>query len=83
MPDLIFVNSYSMIRPEDILAISRFGGINIHGALLPKYRGRNPTQWSILNSETSTGVTIHEMTEGIDEGAIIAQQEVPIYFKDI
>ncbi len=82
MPDLIFVNSYSMIIREDILAIPRFGGINIHGALLPKYRGCNPTQWSILNSETSTGVTIHEMTGGIDEGAIIAQQEVPIYFKD-
>lgn len=82
MPELIFVNSYSMIIRENILAIPRFGGINIHGALLPKYRGCNPTQWSILNGETSTGTTLHEMTGGIDEGAIIAQKEVPIYFKD-
>ena len=82
MPDLIFVNSYSMIIREDILAIPRFGGINIHGALLPKYRGCNPTQWAIMNGETSTGSTLHEITRGIDEGPIIAQKEVPLYFED-
>lgn len=48
-PDLILVNSYSMIVREEILAIPRLGGINIHGALLPQYRGCNPIQWSILN----------------------------------
>ena len=81
-PDLIFVNSYSMIVREDILAISRLGGINIHGALLPQYRGCNPIQWAILNDETLTGVTLHEMSQGIDEGRIIDQMTLPIYFED-
>jgi methionyl-tRNA formyltransferase len=81
-PDLILVNSYSMILREDVLAVARFGGINIHGALLPKYRGCNPTQWAILNGETSTGVTMHEMAAGLDEGAIIDQRTVPLFFED-
>lgn len=81
-PDLILVNSYSMIVREDILAIPRLGGINIHGALLPRYRGCNPTQWSILNGESLTGVTIHEMSVGLDEGRIIDQRAVPIFFED-
>lgn len=81
-PDLIWVNSYSMIVRDDILKIARLGGINIHGALLPQYRGCNPTQWAVLNGETVTGVTLHEMTSGIDEGAIIDQMTVPIYFAD-
>lgn len=82
MPDLILVNSYSMIVREDVLALARFGGINIHGALLPRYRGCNPTQWAILNGETLTGVTMHEMSAGLDEGAIIDQREVPLFFED-
>lgn len=81
-PDLIWVNSYSMVVRDDILKIARLGGINIHGALLPQYRGCNPTQWAVLNGETVTGVTLHEMTSGIDEGAIIDQMTVPIYFAD-
>jgi len=81
-PDLIWVNSYSMIVREDILKIPKLGGINIHGALLPEYRGCNPTQWAILNGENITGVTLHEMTEGLDEGAVIDQNTVPIYFED-
>lgn len=81
-PDVILVNSYSMILREDVLAVARFGGINIHGALLPKYRGCNPTQWAILNGETATGVTIHEMSAGLDEGAIIDQRVVPLFFED-
>ncbi|MEI6837229.1 MAG: formyltransferase family protein, partial [Alcaligenaceae bacterium] len=81
-PDLILVNSYSMIVREDVLALARLGGINIHGALLPRYRGCNPTQWAILNGETLTGVTMHEMSAGLDEGAIIDQREVPLFFED-
>jgi methionyl-tRNA formyltransferase len=81
-PDLIFANSYSLIIREDILAISRLGGINIHGALLPQYRGCNPIQWAILNDEAQTGVTLHEMSQGIDEGRIIDQATLPIYFED-
>jgi methionyl-tRNA formyltransferase len=81
-PDLILVNSCSMIVREEILAISRLGGINIHGALLPQYRGCNPTQWAILNGESLTGVTIHEMSAGLDEGRIIDQRAVPMFFED-
>lgn len=81
-PDLIWVNSYSMILRQDILRVARLGGINIHGALLPQYRGCNPTQWAILNGETATGVTVHEMSSGLDEGAIIDQRVVPLFFED-
>lgn len=81
-PDLIWVNSYSMLLREEILRIPQCGGLNIHGALLPQYRGCNPTQWAILNNEHKTGVTLHEMSEDIDQGAIIAQKTVPLYFED-
>ena len=81
-PDLIWASSYSMIVRQDVLRAARLGGINIHGALLPKYRGCNPTQWAILNGETETGVTMHEMSEGLDEGAIIDQRTVPLLFED-
>ena len=79
-PDLILVNSYSMIIREDVLSASRLGGINVHGALLPRNRGCNPTQWAILNQEYETGVTLHQMDSGIDTGPIIDQQKIPISF---
>lgn len=81
-PDLIWVNSYSMIIRDDLLACSRLGGINIHAALLPQNRGCNPIQWSILNGEYETGATIHEIDRDIDTGPIIDQQRVPIFFED-
>ncbi|MCK4394326.1 hypothetical protein KAX17_15605 [Candidatus Bipolaricaulota bacterium] len=81
-PDLIIVNSYSMLIRPEILAIPRFGSVNIHGALLPQYRGSNPIQWALLNNETETGVTMHYMTAKFDAGDIIAQRRVPIYFED-
>jgi methionyl-tRNA formyltransferase len=81
-PDLFLVNSYSMILREDLLSIPRLGGINIHGSLLPEYKGSNPIQWSILNLEDKSGVTMHEMTLGLDDGPIIAREEVPMYFED-
>jgi methionyl-tRNA formyltransferase len=81
-PDLIWVNSYSLIVRPDVLSIPRLGGINVHGGLLPQYRGSNPLQWAILNGETTTGVTIHEMTDGIDEGPILARREVALRFED-
>ena len=82
-PDLILVNSYSMIVRADALAIPCLGGINIHGGLLPKYRGCNPTQWAILKGESSTRVTMHEMSAALDEGPIIDRDEsiVAIYNK--
>lgn len=81
-PDLIWVNSYSMLLGEEILCLSRLGGINTHGGLLPQYRGCNPIQWAILREETEVGVTLHEMTPRFDEGAIIAQKIVPLLFED-
>ena len=81
-PDLIWVNSYSMVVHEDILSLARLGGINIHGALLPRYRGCHPIQWAIINGETETGVTLHRMTAGLDEGPIIDQQRIPLLFED-
>ena len=81
-PDLILVSSYSMILRPDVLGVPPLGGINVHGALLPKYRGSNPLQWAIINGENVTGVTLHEMSAGIDEGAIIDRRVVPLYFED-
>jgi len=81
-PDLIFVNSYSLLIPEEILSIPKYGGINIHGALLPQYRGPNPIQWALLNNESETGCTMHYMTNEFDAGDIISQKKVPIYFED-
>uniref|UniRef100_A0A1B0C1R6 Formyl transferase N-terminal domain-containing protein n=1 Tax=Glossina palpalis gambiensis TaxID=67801 RepID=A0A1B0C1R6_9MUSC len=57
----------------DILSIPKFGAFNLHGSLLPKYRGCCPLNWSIINGEDQTGVTLHRMTEKIDHGPIIAQ----------
>ncbi len=81
-PDIIIVNSYSMLLPKELLALPTHGVVNIHGALLPQYRGANPVQWAIINAEKETGVTMHYMTEQFDTGDIIAQRRVPIYFED-
>jgi len=81
-PDLIWVNSYSMIVRDDVMSLARLGGINIHAALLPKYRGCNPLQWAIINGERHAGVTLHEMTSGLDEGPVIDQRTVPILLED-
>ena len=80
--DLIWVNSYSMIIRDDVLSTTRLGGLNIHGALLPRNRGCNPIQWSIIKQEYETGVTLHEMDSGLDTGPIIDQREVAIFFED-
>ncbi|HUQ32923.1 MAG TPA: GNAT family N-acetyltransferase [Pyrinomonadaceae bacterium] len=81
-PDLILVNSYSMLIRPEILALPPYGAINIHGALLPQYRGSNPTQWALINNESETGGTMHYMTADFDAGDIIARRRVPIYFED-
>lgn len=81
-PDLLFVCSYSMLLRPEILSISRLGAVNVHGALLPQYRGANPTQWALLNNESETCVTMHYMDASFDTGDIIAQRRVPIYFED-
>lgn len=81
-PDLILVNSYSMLLAPEVIAIPRLGALNIHGALLPQYRGCNPIQWALCNNEPETGVTMHYMDSGCDTGDIVAQKKVPICFED-
>ncbi|MRS11745.1 MAG: methionyl-tRNA formyltransferase [Actinobacteria bacterium] len=81
-PDLIMVSSYSMLLGEDVLSIPPYGAINVHGALLPEYRGANPIQWALLNGERQTGVTMHYMTADLDAGDVVAQIRVPISFTD-
>lgn len=77
-PDLLFSFYYRHMLPASLLALPRLGAFNMHGSLLPKYRGRVPVNWAVLKGETKTGVTLHEMAEKPDAGDIIAQTEVPI-----
>jgi methionyl-tRNA formyltransferase len=81
-PDLILSFYYRRLLSRELLAIPRLGGINLHGSLLPKYRGRSPVNWVLVNGETQTGVTLHYMTEQADAGDIIAQRAVDIAFED-
>ena len=77
-PDVLFSFYYRDILSPAILDIPASGCYNLHGSLLPKYRGRVPSNWAIINGETETGVTLHHMTPGIDDGDIVAQQSVSI-----
>jgi methionyl-tRNA formyltransferase len=77
-PDFIFSFYYRHMLPVKLLALAKRGAYNLHGSLLPKYRGRVPVNWAVLHGETETGVTLHEMVEKPDAGAIIAQTAVPI-----
>lgn len=77
-PDIICVVAYGKILPKEILEIPKLGCINLHGSILPKYRGAAPIQWSILNGDNETGVTTIYMNEGMDEGDIILKENVKI-----
>lgn len=77
-PDIIIVEAFGQIIPKEILDMPRFGCINVHASLLPKYRGASPIQWAVINGDEVTGVTIQRMDEGIDTGDIVAKQEVII-----
>lgn len=77
-PDLIVVAAYAQILPKPILELPKFGCVNIHGSLLPKYRGASCIQGAIMNGENTTGVTFMKMDVGLDTGDIIAQFAVPI-----
>ncbi len=77
-PDLIIVAAYSKIFPEKILKIPKYGCLNVHPSLLPKYRGPSPIQSTILNGDKKTGVTIILMDKKIDHGPIIANHELKI-----
>ena len=77
-PDIIVVAAYGQILSEDILNLPKFGCINIHASLLPKYRGASPIESSIINGDEKTGVTIMYMAKGLDTGDIISQAEIEI-----
>jgi methionyl-tRNA formyltransferase len=77
-PDVIVVVAYGKILPKDILDIPRFGCINVHGSLLPKYRGAAPIQWSVINGDKVTGVTTMYMAEGLDTGDMLLTERTEI-----
>jgi methionyl-tRNA formyltransferase len=77
-PEFIFSFYYRHMLPVALLALASRGAYNMHGSLLPKYRGRVPTNWAVLHGETETGATLHEMTAKPDAGALIGQTAVPI-----
>jgi len=77
-PDLIAVAAYGKILPKGILDIPKYGAINIHASLLPKYRGASPVQCAILAGEKETGITLMQMNEKMDEGDIQAQEKIEI-----
>lgn len=81
-PDIIVVVAYGKIVPPEVLALPRFGCVNIHASLLPKYRGAAPIQWAIVRGELKTGVTIMQLDEGMDTGNIIASEELDILEDD-
>ena len=82
-PDFIFSFYYRKMIPESVLRLARRGALNMHGSLLPRYRGRSPVNWAIVNGEEETGVSLHHMTVRADAGAIVGQQAVPILPDDV
>jgi len=81
-PDLVCSFYYRRLLGRALLDVPRLGAINVHGSLLPKYRGRAPINWALIQGETLTGVTLHHMDEWADHGDIIAQRPVPIVVED-
>ena len=77
-PDLLAVVAYGRILPSDMLAAPKYGAVNVHGSLLPKYRGAAPIQWAVLNGDETTGVTTMYLAEEMDTGDIIYTEETPI-----
>jgi len=81
-PDLCVVVAYGQILPKSVLNIPKYGAVNVHASLLPKYRGAAPIAWAILKGEKVTGATTMVMDEGMDTGDILLQSEVPIGAED-
>ncbi|HMK52574.1 MAG TPA: formyltransferase family protein, partial [Thermodesulfobacteriota bacterium] len=81
-PEVIFSFYYRNLLGRDILTIPSAGSFNLHGSLLPAYRGRCPVNWVLLKGEQHTGVTLHHMVAGPDAGDIVGQKEVLIEFED-
>lgn len=81
-PDIIVVVAYGKILPEYVLKFPKYGCINVHGSLLPKYRGASPVQTAIIDGESETGVTVMYMDKGLDTGDIILKETCPIAIDD-
>lgn len=81
-PDFLFSFYYRNLLPEPILQVPRRGALNVHGSLLPKYRGRAPVNWAVLHGEHETGVSLHYMVARADAGDLVAQRSVPILPND-
>lgn len=81
-PDVIVVVAFGQILPQSILDIPKYGCVNVHGSLLPKYRGAAPIQWAIINGEETTGITTMYMDAGMDTGDMIEKFEIPIEYND-
>ncbi len=81
-PDFLFSFYYRQMLKPALLALAPRGAYNLHGSLLPKYRGRVPVNWAVINGERETGATLHEMVEKPDAGRIVDQQAVPILEND-
>lgn len=77
-PDLVVVVAYGLLLPAKILAVPKYGCVNLHVSMLPKYRGAAPIQWAVINGEEKTGVTVMQLDEGLDTGPILAQRPVEI-----
>ncbi len=81
-PDYLFSFYYRNMLPREVLAVPRIAAMNLHGSLLPRFRGRCPVNWVLIKGETRTGVTLHLMEQRPDAGDIVAQREVDIVFED-
>lgn len=80
--DLIAVTAFGQILPEEILNMPKYGCINVHGSLLPKYRGAAPLQWAVINGEKETGVTTMYMAKGMDTGDMLLKEKIEISPQD-
>ena len=81
-PDWLFSCYYRHMLKQPLLNLPRLGALNLHGSLLPRYRGRCPLNWVLVHGETETGVTLHYMVAKADQGDIVGQERVPITFED-
>ena len=81
-PEAIIVAAYGKIFPKEVLDYPKYGCINVHGSLLPKYRGAAPIQWSVINGDSETGITIMQMNEGVDTGDMLMRRAIPIGIDD-
>ena len=81
-PDVLLVSSYSMLLPPELIALAPHGAVNVHGGILPEYRGGHVMNWAIINGERESAATLHYIDAGIDTGPVIAEQRFPIEWRD-